>query len=350
MDTLYFFSALISSLFLPIFTCFLVKWKNPFKPLKWNEVFSIKEKESLLSQPLFWCSLSIPFFMFLNFGYFVWSDYLLSMTKDGFNTFIEISKLPLWLLAIAAPASVIIARAHGTAQTAKQIKELDRKNNLEHFYKHRSEFIEYLNKQVNIISETKKIQFNHRTEHSKHECSVKLEIYNKVFIASEEKGVERINIQALSSISKGIDLATIQLAKINELDLDETILAISSIDDITANSFKNLFNETCINLSKCSTQKVKFTYNGLTTITDIRVLSCESIIIMLNFINECISAIHDYINSEEINVIKSNTFLTKMDLVSLINKPKVLRRVNEKINHACDKYQIEDKTEEKIIL
>lgn len=136
MDSLYFFSALISSLFLSIFSCFLFKWKNPCALKNWKKMFKIIETKGLLSLPLFWLSFLLPFFLFITFGSIVWSGYDLSMTKEGFDIFLDISKLPLWLLAIAAPASVVIARAHGTAQTATQIKEMISNKKREIYFKY----------------------------------------------------------------------------------------------------------------------------------------------------------------------------------------------------------------------
>lgn len=134
---------------LPIILCFKVKGYSPKSIAGWKDTFKISPDEWLLSQTLFWCSLSIPFLLFLSFGSISWKEYDLEISQKNFDTFLEISKLPLWLLAIAAPFSVIIARAHGTEQTATQIKELIKKNNSDSYQSQRSDFLAYF-KNTNI--------------------------------------------------------------------------------------------------------------------------------------------------------------------------------------------------------
>jgi hypothetical protein len=66
------------------------------------------------------------------------------MDLTGYKEFLRISELPLWLLAIAAPMSVIVARAHATEQTAKQILELESKNISDSNTSHRDGFINHM--------------------------------------------------------------------------------------------------------------------------------------------------------------------------------------------------------------
>ena len=160
MDLTLLILAITLPLIIPISLCFAVQRKTPFTFKNWGNIFSIKENKWLLSQPLFWCSLGIPLCMFLSFGSLVWIEYKLVMTKEGFDTFLNISKLPLWLLAIAAPFSVVIARAHSTAQTAKQISELIHKNKSDDYFSHRKEFLEHFkNKKCSLTNHPYNLNF-----------------------------------------------------------------------------------------------------------------------------------------------------------------------------------------------
>lgn len=140
---------IIIPVILPIILCFKIKGHSPKSIAGWKNTFKISPNEWLLSQSLFWCSLLIPFLLFTSFGIISWREHDLNLSTTGFNTFLDISKLPLWLLAIAAPFSVIIARAHGTEQTATQIKELIKKNNSDSYQSQRNDFLTYF-KDTNI--------------------------------------------------------------------------------------------------------------------------------------------------------------------------------------------------------
>ena len=142
--TLYFISSILASLIIPISLSFLITKRLPFSRNNWRDTFKVNSNTWLLSQPLFWCSILTPFLLFLSFGLFVWKDLTISMKLSGYNEFLRISELPLWLLAIAAPMSVIVARAHATEQTAKQILELESKNISDRNISHRNSFISHV--------------------------------------------------------------------------------------------------------------------------------------------------------------------------------------------------------------
>jgi len=75
-------------------------------------------------------------------GFICWREYDLKLDADGFNKFIEISKLPLGLLSLSIPFGVVVNNIHRTIQTDKQIKEAERKNKADGFYSHRKNTIE----------------------------------------------------------------------------------------------------------------------------------------------------------------------------------------------------------------
>lgn len=105
------------------------------------------------------------------------------MTGEGFNKFLEISKLPLWLLAIAAPFSVVVARAHGTAQTAYQINELEIKNNQENYYRHRDDVIQTLNEALQEYLKTTKSVVN---SEELPDQIIRSSLYQRLFTSTEK--------------------------------------------------------------------------------------------------------------------------------------------------------------------
>tara|TARA_R110001583_G_scaffold41789_1_gene132925 strand:- start:155 stop:1279 length:1125 start_codon:yes stop_codon:yes gene_type:complete len=113
-------------------------------------------KHGLGSQPLFAIAIVYPIGLFFSTGIWAWSGLVLELSADGFNQFIEISKLPLGLLALSLPLAVLTARLHGTKQTAlqimksndqitntlKQISETQQKNKTDLYLSHYKYFSE----------------------------------------------------------------------------------------------------------------------------------------------------------------------------------------------------------------
>lgn len=114
--------------------------------LKALNSLSLNENKGLFKQGALWLSLAIPFGWFLSFGFTAWSGYALQVDAEGFKTFISISTLPLALLAIGLPASVLVSRFHATHQTARQIELTKQKNNVDAFYAHRKEFYTFFDR------------------------------------------------------------------------------------------------------------------------------------------------------------------------------------------------------------
>lgn len=113
---------------------------SAYKKLK---VFSLDADRGLAEQGYLWLSIVTPIIYFIVFGSFAWSDYTPSLTSEGFKKFIEISALPLALLSLTIPTTVLIARIHATHQTSVQIATTRHKNNIDAFYAHRKAMFEY---------------------------------------------------------------------------------------------------------------------------------------------------------------------------------------------------------------
>lgn len=100
--------------------------------LKWLSL----NHRSLAHQPLFWLAMGLPFFLFVVFGFIAWYGSSAQWDWQGFNNFIEMTKLPLGLLALAVPFTALVTSIHRSIQTAKQITETERKSNFDVYTKH----------------------------------------------------------------------------------------------------------------------------------------------------------------------------------------------------------------------
>src|SRR5699024_8970624 len=86
--------------------------------------FFLKEKgeldhNALIRQPLFWAAICWPLAAFFFFGGFVWEGKVWQLDSDGYQNFIDSSKLPLALLALSGPFVAIVVSMHRSVQTAK---------------------------------------------------------------------------------------------------------------------------------------------------------------------------------------------------------------------------------------
>ncbi len=147
-----------------------------------NKWFGLNE-ENLLKQPLFIASILIPLHTFMVYGFWVWKGHGIDFTANGFNNFLEISKLPLLLLASSVPLAAIVNNVHRTIQVEKQITETSRKNLSDSYYTHLKFITEAFEK--NIQHE---IKFHDHS--SKLKISHPLSLYRELFPKSNsEQGV-----------------------------------------------------------------------------------------------------------------------------------------------------------------
>lgn len=105
-------------------------------------VFTLDPKLGLSRHALFWAAMFVPVGWFLIFGIYAWlgcSGCSIALNAEGFSEFIRISKLPIALLSLALPLTLLVSYLYSTEQTAKQL----RKNEHENFYMHRREFVSY---------------------------------------------------------------------------------------------------------------------------------------------------------------------------------------------------------------
>ncbi|MGN8344088.1 hypothetical protein ACLEJQ_10825 [Pseudomonas sp. SMV71] len=106
-------------------------------------LFALDADRGLAEQGYLWLSILSPIMYFFVFGSIAWEGYTPSLSGEGFKKFIELSALPLALLSLCIPLSVLIARVHATHQTSIQIETTRHKNNMDAYYAHRKAMFEY---------------------------------------------------------------------------------------------------------------------------------------------------------------------------------------------------------------
>lgn len=105
--------------------------------------FVLNPRRGLEEQGLLWISIIAPILYFIFLGFFSWADYSVLVSSKGFETFLKISVLPLSILALAIPLSILVSRFHATGQTAEQIRKSIVKNDLDMLALHRKEMYAY---------------------------------------------------------------------------------------------------------------------------------------------------------------------------------------------------------------
>lgn len=157
---------------------------------------------SLLVQPLFWASIAVPLITCLFLGSLVWIEKLhsFSITTHGYQRFIEISKLPLLILAAAVPLASIVNNLHRTIQTEKQINESEQKNKTDIYYAHVKFQTDYfktlpetvLSEKISLTRVDSKFYENEIKEYSKIiKVAYPLALYHKLYPNSNPiNGVE----------------------------------------------------------------------------------------------------------------------------------------------------------------
>jgi len=117
---------------------------NIENPLKRQPIFIVVNFIILLS------SITLSLFIIIA------GNYSISMTASGYNTFLEIFKFPLTVLAILIPFNAFYISFVRSEQSRMQIQLLSSTNNFANHYKHIEEFEKHLernsvsSKQFNI--------------------------------------------------------------------------------------------------------------------------------------------------------------------------------------------------------
>lgn len=151
--TIYLIGPMIACLIiLPLAYFFINRLKSKkslnFRPLRF---FYLDADRGLAEQGFLWLSIFMPTSYFSAFGILAWHNYSPDLSPEGFTEFLKISALPLGLLSLSIPLSVLVARIHATHQTSVQIQITRHKNNLDSYYSHRKAMFEYFDALKQII-------------------------------------------------------------------------------------------------------------------------------------------------------------------------------------------------------
>ncbi|MCI0324650.1 hypothetical protein [Cronobacter sakazakii] len=104
----------------------------------------------LPKQHLFRSAIRIPLVSFIIFGGCAWWGRTPNLSAEGFQNFLELSKLPLGLLSLSIPFAAIVTNMHRTIQTDEQIREARKKNLSDLFHSHQKNTIEYFESKINL--------------------------------------------------------------------------------------------------------------------------------------------------------------------------------------------------------
>ncbi|MCD5972001.1 hypothetical protein [Pseudomonas quasicaspiana] len=162
-------------------THFLGKGEWGFQRI--TSILKLDTAHGLIRQGLLWLAILIPLGVGVSLGSWVWLGRAVDLSQSGFNTFIEISILPLAIVSVALPLAGLVSRFHSTQQTAKQIEVVSYKNNLDAFYTHRKELISYFSA-IPDIKYFNLIEF---------EYGIHPVLHVRFFLGSPEKGFPRVN-------------------------------------------------------------------------------------------------------------------------------------------------------------
>jgi len=196
-EIIYLTTLIVLPFFISVFVIAVFLGSGPWLLERLKVTLSLHEDRGLAEQGLLWVSISTPILYFFFLGAISWSGHSISLTTDGLKLFWSISALPLGVLSLALPLSVLVSRLHATKQTAKQIKITQQKNNVDLFYSHRKELFNY---------------FDHLSETKYLGCltgkyKVHPRVHKNFFIGKPEDGIPLINHGMFEDIEGELYLA-----------------------------------------------------------------------------------------------------------------------------------------------
>tara|TARA_R110002124_G_scaffold126801_1_gene286574 strand:- start:1004 stop:2011 length:1008 start_codon:yes stop_codon:yes gene_type:complete len=168
---------------------------------RFTSALTLSADEGLSSQGLLWLSIFCPFLYFIILGFVAWQGSEISITGEGLNTFFSLSKLPLAIVSLTIPLSVLVSRFHATKQTAEQNKITRLKNNLDLYSSHRNELFSY-------FSQIDEVNYS--------DCfTAKFKVHPRVhknfFIGSPTDGTPISNESSFEDIERELSSARLQL-------------------------------------------------------------------------------------------------------------------------------------------
>lgn len=207
--------------------------------------------KNLLRQPLFVTSIALPVYMFVMYGLWAWKGHSINFTSDGFNHFLEISKLPLIILASSVPLAAIVSNIHRTIQTEAQINSSETKNSIDRHFAHEKNFVEKIKEMTtftmqNFVDAPTKYHTHSDEEKIKLLTSHDVKITNPYLLYS--------NIYTKSNVSLNSDYTPDKEFKDNLLDMLDIIENSLSLEDFPshddASGYMSRLNTVSFNTAK----------------------------------------------------------------------------------------------------
>ncbi|VVN71070.1 hypothetical protein PS689_00427 [Pseudomonas fluorescens] len=118
---------------------------------KLKSIFFLNERHGLARQGLLWLAILAPVALGFSLGLWSWWGRGVSLNSEGFKTFVDISVVPLAIMALALPIAGLVSRFHSTKQSARQIQVVSEKNNLDAYYSHRKEMMAYFDSMKSVV-------------------------------------------------------------------------------------------------------------------------------------------------------------------------------------------------------
>ena len=115
--------------------------------MRLKKYFQIDPLKSFIELPVLWIVVTLLFAVAIFIAIIIILNSNLTWSADyhGFNSFVEIFKVPLSILAIIITYSAFLATIHRSSQTREQILITNKQNTFSNYFKHIDEFEKYIN-------------------------------------------------------------------------------------------------------------------------------------------------------------------------------------------------------------
>ncbi|MDE1185463.1 MAG: hypothetical protein PW844_03115 [Pantoea sp.] len=175
----------------------------------------------LTSQYLFRQTLRVPVLSSIYFGLFCWYGYTPQFDAQGFEHFLEISKLPIGIFSLTIPLVIIVNNMHRTTQIDLQIQEARNKNIVDSFYSQQKFAVEFFN---NLPEQFIEVEVDAvRREIKKFKIDYSVHLYRMLFSeSSPQKGASyEPNCSFINRLNENILLISESLTRLNSVNSDQ---------------------------------------------------------------------------------------------------------------------------------
>lgn len=115
-----------------------------------KKYFRIDPLKSFIELPILWVFVTVLFLIAIIISIVIVRNSNLEVSLDykGFNSFVEIFKVPIAILAITVTFAAFLATIHRSAQTREQIIAANKQNIFSNYFKHIEEFEKYISTSI----------------------------------------------------------------------------------------------------------------------------------------------------------------------------------------------------------